>query len=153
TDYTTQETNQALWLQNTDFPFMFALRAELESRAGGNPSWNTKVNYATQLMRSADNAEVQALYTAAGLDLAADLATLKSAARISADANAVTYLSQNIIYNGQLPFPVLTMHTTGDGLVPVEDEKAYSMTVHKALDSAFLHETFVHRAGHCEFTP
>jgi hypothetical protein len=45
------------------------------------------------------------------------------------------------------------MHTTGDGLVPVEDERAYSKVVHEANDSALLRETFVHRAGHCEFTP
>jgi hypothetical protein len=37
--------------------------------------------------------------------------------------------------------------------VTVENEKAYKTTVHKALESAFLRETFVHRAGHCEFTP
>ena len=45
------------------------------------------------------------------------------------------------------------LHTAGDGLVPVEDEKAYSMVVHEANDSEMLRETFVHRAGHCEFTP
>jgi len=34
TDYATQEANQFLWLQSVDFAFMFALRAELELRAG-----------------------------------------------------------------------------------------------------------------------
>jgi hypothetical protein len=96
---------------------------------------------------------VQALYAAGGLSLAADLATLKNAPRIAANPGALTYLSNNIIYNGQLTVPVLTLHTTGDGLVPVEDEKAYSRVVHEANDSAMLRETFVHRAGHCEFTP
>jgi len=96
---------------------------------------------------------VQALYAAAGLSLDADLAMLKSAPRIAADPGALTYLSDNIIYNGQLPFPVLTLHTTGDGLVPVEDERAYAKVVHEANDSALLRQTFVHRAGHCEFTP
>ena len=48
---------------------------------------------------------------------------------------------------------MLTLHTTGDGLVPVEDEKAYSRVVHEANDSAMLREIFIHRAGHCEFTP
>jgi dienelactone hydrolase len=153
TDYATREANQFLWVQNVDFPFMFALRAELEARAGGNPSWNTGVNYEKQLKRSADNAEVQALYASAGLSLDADLAVLQSAARIASDPGAQTYLSENIIYNGQLPIPVLTLHTTGDGLVPVEDENAYKKTVHEANDSLFLRETFVHRAGHCEFTP
>src|SRR5260370_11995686 len=45
------------------------------------------------------------------------------------------------------------MQTTGDGLVPVEDERAYGKGVHEANDGALLRETFVHRAGHCEFTP
>lgn len=153
TDYTTREANQFLWMQNVDFPFGFALRAELEARAGGNPSFNNGVNYAMQLKHSVDYAEVQALYTAAGLNLDADLATLKTAARISADPGALTYLSDNIIYNGQITVPVLTMHTTGDGLVAVQNEEAYSKVVGEAKDSKLLRETFVHRAGHCEFSP
>jgi pimeloyl-ACP methyl ester carboxylesterase len=153
TDYTTQEANQFLWLQNVDFAFLFAFRAELETRAGGNPSFNTSVDYETQLKHSRDYTEVQALYADAGLSLVADLATLKAAQRIAADSAALTYLSNNIIYNGQVPIPVLTMHTIGDGLVPVEDERAYKTVVGEAHDSAMLKETFVHRAGHCEFSP
>ncbi|MGA9504230.1 MAG: hypothetical protein WBV31_07315, partial [Terriglobales bacterium] len=139
--------------QNVDFAFTFAYRAELEGRAGGNPSFNTGVNYGTQLKHSVDYSEVQALYTAAGLSLDADLETLAKAARVSANPAALAYLKENIIYNGQLTFPVLTLHTTGDGLVSVQNEKAYSTVVGEAKDSAMLKETFVHRAGHCEFTP
>lgn len=153
TDYASQEANQFLWLQNVDLPFMFAFRAELEFRAGGNPSFNTGVNYARQLGHSVDNAEVRALYAAAGLRLEADLAALDGASRIAADPGALTYLSNNITYNGQLTIPVLTLHTTGDGLVPVEDERAYKRVVSEANDSKLWRETFVHRAGHCEFTP
>ncbi|MBI3474579.1 MAG: prolyl oligopeptidase family serine peptidase [Acidobacteria bacterium] len=153
TDYTTRQVNQFLWLANGEFPLMFAFRAELEARAGGNPSWNTGVNYATLLKKSNSLAEVQALYAAAGLSLDADLATLKGAKRISADAAAKTYLTQNVTYNGQITVPVLTLHTTADGGVNVENEKAYSTTVHTAGNTLLLKETFVHRAGHCEFTP
>ncbi len=152
-DYATREANQYLWLQNVDFPFAFAFRAELEARAGGNPSFNTGVNYETQLKHSVDYAEVQALYTAGGLSLDADLETLKKTARISANPASLTYLTENIIYNGQISIPVLTMHTTGDGLVSVQNEKAYKTVVGEAKDAVFLKETFVHRAGHCEFTP
>ncbi|MGA9497307.1 MAG: hypothetical protein WBV41_15715 [Terriglobales bacterium] len=152
-DYPSQIANQFLWLSEVDFPFIFALRAELEARAGGNPSWNTGVNYEEHLKHSVDYAEVRALYAAAGLSLDADLATLKNAQRIQADAGALAYLSQNIIYNGQLPFPVLTLHTVGDGLVPVENESAYLRVVDQAHDSSMLRQTFVHRAGHCAFTP
>jgi pimeloyl-ACP methyl ester carboxylesterase len=153
TNYRGQEANQFLWMENVDFPFIFALRAELEARAGGNVSFNTGVDYVQQLNNSVDNAEVRALYTAAGLSLDADLATLKNAPQISADPAALAYLSQYIIYNGQVPIPVLTLHTTGDGLVPVEDERAYRKVVGEAGDLAMLRQTFVHRAGHCAFTP
>src|ERR1035438_5074942 len=104
-------------------------------------------------VKSGNYAEVQGLYAAAGLNLSADLTKLKNAQRIAADPGALTYLSDNIIFNGQISVPVVSLHTTGDGLVPVEDEKAYSTVVHDAGNSALLRETFVHRAGHCEFTP
>jgi len=152
-DYPSQIANQFLWLSEVDFPFIFALRAELEARAGGNPSWNTGVDYTEHLKHSVDYPEVRALYAAAGLSLEADLATLNNAKQIQADPGALAYLSQNIIYNGQLPFPVLTLHTVGDGLVPVENESAFLRVVDQAHDSSMLRQTFIHRAGHCAFTP
>ncbi len=152
-DVTGQETNQYQWDTQVDFPFVFAFRAELEARAGGNPSWNTGVNYVTQLSKSADRSEVVALYKAAGLSLSADLSKLNSAARISANPASVKYLAQNISFNGKLSVPVLTMHTTGDGLVVPENEQAYRQVVDRAGDGAKLAQIFVHRAGHCAFTP
>ena len=79
-DYTAQEANQYLWDTEVDFPFVFDFRAELEARAGGNPSWTTGVNFFSQLAQSADLREVVALYKAAGLNLGADLAQLNRAA-------------------------------------------------------------------------
>lgn len=153
TDFATQEFNQFLWAQNVDFPFLFALRAELEFRAHGNPSSNVGVNYRSLLARSIDRDEVVALYEQAGLDLNTDLQTLQNAVRITADPEAVHYLESNIIFDGQINIPVLTMHTKGDGLVLVQNESAYNNVVTEAGDSAFLRQTFVHRAGHCAFTP
>ena len=154
TDYAAQELNQYRWITQVDAPFLFALRAELEFRAGGNPSWNTGVNYSKQLANSIDLAEVQGLYQAAGWSLDADIATLNAAPRTTADANAVAYLEQNVVFNGNLSGkPVLTMHTTGDGLVVNNDEQAYRSIVNKAGSGPLLHEVFVHRAGHCTFTP
>src|SRR5438094_5710686 len=154
TDYATQEVNQFKWISQVDGPFLFYLRAELEARAGGNPSWNTGVNYSQQLGRSIDNAEVQALYQQAGLSLDADLAALRDADRVSADPAAVDYLTQLIVFNGDLGGkPVLTIHTTGDGLVLNSDEQAYRSVAQDAKDSQLLREAFVHRAGHCTFTP
>jgi pimeloyl-ACP methyl ester carboxylesterase len=152
-DFAGQEANQYLWDTQVDFPFIFAFRAELEARAGGNPSWNTGVDYFRDLARSADLREVVALYRAAGLSLGRDLETLNKAARISADPPAVRYLKRNIAFDGRLRVPVLTMHTTGDGLVVPENEQAYRSVVDQAGDGRLLRQVFVHRAGHCAFTP
>jgi pimeloyl-ACP methyl ester carboxylesterase len=62
TDFAGQEANQFLWQQQVDFPFVFAFRAELEARAGGNVSWNTGVDYRVQLEHSIGRDEVRALY-------------------------------------------------------------------------------------------
>src|SRR6266851_2962624 len=153
TDFAGQETNQFLWDQQVDFPFVFAFRAELEARAQGNVSWNTGVDYRKQLERSIGREEVRALYEQAGLDLDADLKTLNDAARISADPEAVRYLERNIIFDGEIHIPVLTLHTKGDGLVVVQNESAYKEVVDEAGNKEFLRRAFVSRAGHCAFTP
>jgi pimeloyl-ACP methyl ester carboxylesterase len=154
-DFASREQNQFQWAYNVDFFFGFAARAELEQRAGGNPSWNTGVDYLRELLLSVDLREVVALYHAAGLDLGADLRAIQQAERIHADASAVYYLRRNIVYNGRLGgVPVLTMHTTGDGLVPVQHEDGYADVVAQAPGrSELLRQVFVHRAGHCTFTP
>ena len=152
-DFATQEANQFLWANNVTFPFVFALRAELEFRAGGNVSWNTGVNYVADLAKSADFTEVRALYQAAGLSLAKDLLALNSAPRVKADRSAKAYLIKNISFNGAISVPVLTMHTTGDGLVVPENEQAYRSAVDRAGRRSLLRQVFVHRAGHCAFTP
>ncbi len=153
TDPNLQEANQFLWLQQVDFPFVFAFRAELEARAGGNPSWNTGVDYREQFERSAERAEVRKLYQEAGLSLEADLDTLNDAARINAKKSAVDYLEQNIIFNGDIHIPVLSIHTSGDGLVSVQNESAYKDVVSEDGNRSLLRQAFVHRAGHCTFTP
>ncbi len=153
TDFAAQEANQFQWASQVTFPFVFFLRAELEARAGGNVSWNTGVNYVSDLAKSADLREVRALYQAAGLSLRGDLRTLNQATRISADPSAVAYLNRYITFNGELSMPVLTMHTTGDGLVVPENEQAYRSVVRRAGDSRLLRQIYVSRAGHCAFTP
>jgi pimeloyl-ACP methyl ester carboxylesterase len=153
TDYAAQEQNQSLWDAEVTFPFIFAFRADLEAKAGGNPSWNTGVNYASDLAKSADASEVRALYRSAGLNLGRDVQTLNTSARISADPTAVAWLTRNIVFNGDISVPVLTMHTTGDGLVVPENEQAYRAVVDRDGRGALLRQLFVARAGHCAFTP
>ncbi len=152
-DYVTREFNQFQWNQQVDFPFAFALRAELEARAHGNPSWNTGVHYRALLAKSVNRNEVTALYAAAGLDLEEDLRTLDAAPRIATDLEALRYLSKWVIFSGDIHDAVLTMHTTGDGLVLNQQEEAYGDVVRAAGHNTLLRQTYVHRAGHCTFTP
>jgi pimeloyl-ACP methyl ester carboxylesterase len=148
-----REQAQYAWLANVIFPFTLDLRAEMEGRAGGNPSWNAGIGYRGQLAASVDAAEVATLYAAAGLDLNRELGALDTAATISADAPALAYLSANAVLDGSITVPVLTMQTEGDGLVVNESDQAYAAAVSGAHDAALLRETFVARAGHCAFTP
>jgi pimeloyl-ACP methyl ester carboxylesterase len=152
-NYAGRELNQFTWDARLDFYFGFYLRQEVEHRAGGNPSWNTGVDYRRQLGLSADRDEVEALYRTAGLDLNGDLQTLGQAPRVAADARAVGYLETYFQASGHIQVPVLTLHTTDDGLVLPDGELAYAEAVRAAGDGALLRQTFVNRAGHCAFTP
>jgi pimeloyl-ACP methyl ester carboxylesterase len=152
TDYATRELNQAIAMDESSGNF-FPLRADWEARAGGSPSWNTGVDYREQLQHSTNYSEVQALYQQAGLDLGADLDALNHAPRVKADPAAVIYAIQNVSFNGDLKVPFLTVHTTGDEILNVQVEQAYAAVVQKRHNGAFLRQTFVHRAGHCNFTP
>jgi pimeloyl-ACP methyl ester carboxylesterase len=151
-DFAAQAAAQASWESRVDFSFAFNYRAELEQRAGGNPSWNTGVAYRHQLSISPDHAEVVALYAAAGINLDSDLRALDGGPRVQADPQAAAYLERNITFDGQLSIPVLSMHTTGDGLVIPPSETAYANVVRLAGKSDLLRQVFVRRAGHCTFT-
>ncbi len=153
TDYVAQAQAQATWESRVDFPFAFQYRTELEARAGGNPSWNIGVDYAQLLAASPDRDQVTGLYKQAGLDLGADLRVLNAGATIKADPAAAAYLRRYITFDGQLTIPVLSVHTTGDGLVIAPNESAYSQVVSAAGKQDLLRQLFVHRAGHCAFTP
>jgi hypothetical protein len=152
TDFAAQELNQYKWITGIDLLFATFARADIERRAGGNVSWNVGVDYGAQLQRSVDRSEVEALYRQAGLDLKTDIARLNASSRIPADPKAVAYLRNNITFNGHLGIPVLSMHTTGDGLVVVQQEEDYAEAARGADDAGRLQQVFVHRAGHCAFS-
>jgi len=150
-DYDTAQLNQYRTLLGTIFVGL-SWRQEAETRAGGNMSWNTGVDYARMLARSSIRVEVEALYARAGLSLAADLATLNAAPRISANPDAVRYMIRFISFTGRPGVPLLTIHTTGDALVPVQVEDAYADAARESGRSRLLRQAYVHRAGHCTFT-
>jgi hypothetical protein len=153
TDYASRAAEQRRWESMVDFSFAFSYRSDLERRAGGNPSWNVGVDYSALLSQSPDRTEVAALYAAAGINLARDLRTLNAGPRIKADPAAAAYLDRYISFDGSLAIPVLTLHTTGDGLVMPANESAYAQVVSAAGKSDLLRQVFVHRAGHCIFSP
>ena len=150
-DYDTAQLNQFRTLGLTLYVGL-SWRQEAEVRAGGNMSWNIGVDYASLLARSPLRAEVEALYERAGGSLHADLASLAAAPRIGPDLGAVGYMLRYVTFTGRLRTPLLTIHTTGDPLVPVQVQDAYADTAEDAGRGPLLRQAFVHRAGHCTFT-
>ena len=149
-----REQGQYRWLEGIVLLVALSARRVLEDRAGGNPSWNTGVDYRKVLTMSAEADTVAALYKYAGMDLDRDMDALEKAPRITSDPGAVEYFSKYIAFDGNLhDTPVLTIHTLGDGLVPVEHEHAYADVVEAAGQSECLKQLFIRRAGHCSYTP
>ncbi len=151
-DWSAAQTNQyaavSALVQNTAFSW----RQEVESRAGGNPSWNTGVDYTAMLRHSSVSKEVTGLYKKAGLSLRDDLAALDRAPRISADPPAVRWMQRTSVFTGRLTRPQLDIHTTGDPLIPVQSESAYRRAVTTAGAGALLGQAEVDGPGHCTFT-
>ncbi len=150
-DYDTAQRNQFQALLGTVYVGL-SWRQEAEGWAGGNMAWNVGVDYARMFARSSIRPEVEALYARAGLSLADDLAALDRAPRISADPAAVRYVIRNLTFTGRPGTPLLTIHTTGDALVPVQVQRAYADAVHTSGRDRLLRQAFVRRGGHCTFT-
>ena len=148
-DYAARWANQLQALQ-FQLAFIFGFRQEVEQRAGGNGSWNVGVDYARLLARSASRDLVGALYR--GLDLRGDLRLLAKGRRVRPDLRATAYLVRNVVYDGRIPVPVLTVHTTDDGLVVSPHERAYRDAVRRAGRGRLLEQLWVDRPGHCTFT-
>lgn len=133
--------------------FVTSGRHDVEQTAGGNPSWNVGVNYRRLLAESGRLQMVRHLYRQAGADLDADLALLTETADVTPDQSAHQWMEQTSVLGGDLDVPVLTLHTTDDGLVPVEHERAYADTVRAAGADPLLRQAYTDTTGHCAFTP
>jgi pimeloyl-ACP methyl ester carboxylesterase len=150
-DYAQRQENQFRALQ-FQLAFIFGFRSDLEQRAGGNPSWNVGVDYKRMLTRSGGRDLAHALYRQAALDLRADLRLLERAPRVRSDPAAARYLIRNVVFDGRIRAPVLTVHTTADGLVVSPHEAAYRDAVRRAGRARLLEQLYVDRPGHCSFT-
>lgn len=152
-DVAARQFNQYRWFKGIDWHVFLEAHAVLERRGGGNMAWNTDVDYRALLAQSINREQVEALYRHAGLDLDIDLDTLAHAPRIAPDPDAVAYFERYIVFNGKLGgVPVLTLHSIGDGLVPVNHMSSYRDVVHWAGEAEFLRQLYIGRAGHCFFT-
>ncbi len=155
TDLVEQITAQAFLLQNLAVdPFGPRGRVDLERRAGGNPSFNTGVDYGRQLAGSAERGLVFQAYRQPGVDLrdlGADLGVLAKAPRISADPAARKWLERYGVPRGTTPSPVLTLHNVADG-AEVGHERWYADRVREHGDPGRLRQLYADRAGHCAFT-
>ena len=140
------------WFESTALPFGFLFRAELETRAGGNPSGNAGESYLDAFRELPQRDLIVAAYKDARLDLDADLRALDATPRITPDATAEAYAKTNTDAGATLPVPVLTLHTVADGLVPVGHERNYAEAVPASARPSNLRQLFVNRAGHCAFT-
>jgi pimeloyl-ACP methyl ester carboxylesterase len=130
----------------TDLFFATEGRAEVERRAGGPVVQNTDHVY------TLTNAEKLYLATL-GVNADALLAEMNARTNISAPRASRHYLEHFASYTGDLVRPVLTIHTTTDGLVPVSHESAYRETVMAAGKENLLSQVYATSVGHCTFTP
>lgn len=127
-------------------------RGDLEQRAGGNPSWNTGIDYGRQLAKSDQRDLVREAYRAAGLDVGPDLTRLAEAPRVAADPAAVAWMDRFGVPDGTTPAPVVTLHNTADAAVS-EHERWYAGQVRRYGAPGQLRQLYADRATHCAFTP
>ena len=134
--------------------FAFAVRAELERRAGGPVAENVGRVYT---LSDDDKAYLAGL----GVDADALLAEMNAMTNITADPNARNYAAHYFDPSGDIRRPVLTVHTTGDALAPPNHESAYCTTVGQMGNGDLLIQQFTagYRTasgtavnGHCTFT-
>ena len=137
------------------YPGGLPVRVCLPRRARGPGGRQPVVEHRRQLLRDLPSrptySEVSALYQAAGLSLHKDLRTLNQRPADPGRPAAVPTWQEHHLQR-DISIPVLTMHTTGDGLVVPENEQAYPASS-TGRNGALLRQIFVDRAGHCAFTP
>ena len=81
-----------------------------------------------------------------------DAALNEGVERIASTPDADNILEHWYQPDGKLSFPVLTLHTTRDPLVPLFHEPVYAAIVDAAGKSDLLVQRAINRFGHCTFT-
>jgi hypothetical protein len=130
-----------------DMYFATEVRADLEQSAGGPVGQNIDHSY------SLTDGDKAYLLNSLGVDAESLLDEMNARTNIEASKRARIYLRRFADFSGKISCPVLTMHTTGDGLVIPSHESAYRKTVEEVGRSDKLVQVFVDAVGHCTFTP
>jgi len=125
--------------------FATAVRAELESRAGGPVAENIGREYTL-------TEEDQLALAALGVDGYTLLAEMNAMTNISSLRNARNYVEHYVNPAGRIKRPVLTLHTEGDALATPNNEGAYRDTVEQQGNGDLLMQEFVLGGAHCTFT-
>jgi hypothetical protein len=137
-------------------------RYDIEQRVGGNPSDNSQTDYSTRI--SADERSLIETVSAGATDRL--LAQLASGERLTADDAARKKFADTGTPTGDIGDPMLTVHTTADPLVLVQNETVYADEVRGSKDrTGDLVRSFIlppasypsspgapYGAGHCNFT-
>ncbi len=88
-----------------------------------------------------------------GLGLLLNPAVNAGVQRVYADEGGILYLDDFYRPRGNLPAPLLTLHTTMDPDVPFVHEAALAKIVAAAKRSPWLAQQSVQRYGHCNVSP
>ncbi|MEZ2347216.1 alpha/beta hydrolase [Terriglobus sp. RCC_193] len=109
---------------------------DLQKKAGGNPFDNR--NW---------------IYTGTSVNTATDYALNDGVHRYAPDKQARNYLMAHYWPSGRLTKPMLALHTIYDPLIPANSLTLYASEVAHAGFADNLVQQYVHREGHCTFTP
>jgi pimeloyl-ACP methyl ester carboxylesterase len=72
--------------------------------------------------------------------------------RLAAEASALTEIQEVYQTTGELEQPLVTLHTTGDPIIPYSHERLYALKTLLAGSAALRRNIPVMRYGHCQFT-
>lgn len=109
---------------------------DMQRKAAGNPFDNR--NY---------------IYTGTGVNTATDYALNDGVRRYAPEPRARDYLMAHYWPTGRLTRPMLALHTIYDPLIPATTLSLYASEVAHAGFADNLVQQYVHREGHCTFTP
>ncbi len=76
----------------------------------------------------------------------------RAALRVPTDREAFAEFTKGLEVTGDLQMPLLTLHTTGDGQVPINQPLALRQRVHEAGREDLLVQRVIEDPGHCGFT-